>query len=62
MKLIKTKHTYKAKDGKEKSCYNFFLVVEINGKEKRIAIEPKSFGAKGDTYKQLNWVAEYVNK
>lgn len=59
MELIKVKQTYTDKDGVQRNKLQFYIVVD--GLEKPIAIEPHSYGSKGNTYNALNLVAKYVS-
>lgn len=58
MKLIKIKRQYTNAEGVKKNATDFYLIVE--GVSKPIAIAPKKYGDKGDTFKALDLVAEYV--
>ena len=61
-KLIKVKVSYKGKDGKDHTAYNFYLVSENNN---RIGINPKLYSYDGESksnFDVLYALAETVEK
>lgn len=57
MKLIKKVRQGKNAKGETHNYISFYLVIE--GVDRPIQIDPHSFGSKGSTFAQLNWLAKY---